>query len=119
MSQHEDAIRKRAYFIWEGEGRPQGKHLAHWLRAESEIVQQGKIEMGALPALLRRLADATAANRSGFSAFALHDVSAALSLLRAVGKDTDEGVVAASLTILLLPHDQAQRIVADLGCKLN
>ena len=119
MSQYEDAIRKRAYFIWEGEGRPHGKHLEHWLRAESEIARHGKIQMGALPALLHRLADALAANRSGFSAFALHDVSAALSLLQAVGRDTDEAVVAAALTILLLPHDQAQRIVADLGMQIE
>jgi hypothetical protein len=30
-------IRTRAYQIWEGEGRPQGRDEAHWLRAESEI----------------------------------------------------------------------------------
>ena len=118
MSQHEDAIRKRAYFIWEGEGRPHGKHLEHWLRAESEIAPPGKIGFGALPVLLGRLADALAANRSGFGAFALHDVSAAMSLLRAVGGDTDEAVVAASLTTLLLPHDQAQGLVAELGMQV-
>jgi hypothetical protein len=33
----EQAIRERAYAIWEEEGRPEGCHLHHWLRAEAEI----------------------------------------------------------------------------------
>lgn len=32
-----NAIRRRAYFIWEAENRPQDKHLEHWLRAQAEI----------------------------------------------------------------------------------
>jgi hypothetical protein len=35
--EREQAIRERAFEIWEQEGRPQGKHLGHWLRAEAEI----------------------------------------------------------------------------------
>ena len=31
------AIRERAYAIWEEEGRPEGCHLDHWLRAEAEM----------------------------------------------------------------------------------
>jgi len=30
-------IEERAYYIWEGEGRPAGRALDHWLRAESEL----------------------------------------------------------------------------------
>jgi Protein of unknown function (DUF2934) len=30
-------IRERAFAIWEEEGRPEGKSVAHWLRAEAEI----------------------------------------------------------------------------------
>ena len=30
-------VRQRAYFIWECENRPEGRHLEHWLRAEAEI----------------------------------------------------------------------------------
>jgi hypothetical protein len=30
-------IRERAYAIWEQQGHPDGKNLAHWLRAETEI----------------------------------------------------------------------------------
>jgi Protein of unknown function (DUF2934) len=33
----EQAIRERAYEIWEEEGRPDGKDLDHWRRAELEI----------------------------------------------------------------------------------
>jgi hypothetical protein len=30
-------IAERAYSIWEGEGRPSGRDLDHWLRAEAEV----------------------------------------------------------------------------------
>jgi hypothetical protein len=33
----EQVIRERAYAIWEEEGRPDARHLDHWLRAEAEI----------------------------------------------------------------------------------
>ena len=32
------AIREQAYLIWEQEGRPLGKPLDHWLRAEAEAI---------------------------------------------------------------------------------
>jgi len=35
-SQRKQTIRERAYAIWEQEGRPDGKDLDHWLRAEAE-----------------------------------------------------------------------------------
>jgi len=31
------AIEAHAYAIWEREGRPDGKDLEHWLRAEAEV----------------------------------------------------------------------------------
>jgi len=37
LPMREQAIRERAYAIWEEEGRPDGKHLEHWRRAEDEI----------------------------------------------------------------------------------
>lgn len=37
MSDHNGEISKRAYRIWEGEGRPSGRDLDHWLRAEAEV----------------------------------------------------------------------------------
>ncbi len=32
-----DDIARRAYEIYEREGRPDGKHTDHWLRAEQEL----------------------------------------------------------------------------------
>ena len=34
---HHGEIAKRAYTIWEIEGRPSGRDLDHWLRAEAEV----------------------------------------------------------------------------------
>jgi len=33
----EQVIRERAYAMWEEEGRPERRHLDHWLRAKAEI----------------------------------------------------------------------------------
>ncbi len=38
--EREEAIRERAYAIWEQEGRPDGKSLAHWLQAEAETAAE-------------------------------------------------------------------------------
>jgi DUF2934 family protein len=37
-------IRERSYQIWEQEGRPAGRHLEHWLRAEQELVAKNAVE---------------------------------------------------------------------------
>ncbi len=34
---NEEAISKRAYLIWEREGRPQGRDRDHWLQAAWEL----------------------------------------------------------------------------------
>jgi hypothetical protein len=33
----ERAVRERAYFLWESEGRPEGRALDHWQRAFAEM----------------------------------------------------------------------------------
>jgi hypothetical protein len=33
----EEAIRRRSHEIWVQEGRPEGRALEHWLRAEAEL----------------------------------------------------------------------------------
>jgi hypothetical protein len=38
----ERAVRERAYFIWEREGRPQGRADAHWLAARVEEALGGR-----------------------------------------------------------------------------
>lgn len=35
---HEDATHKRAYALWEQEGRPERRSLDHWLTAQAEFV---------------------------------------------------------------------------------
>ena len=37
ITDRRDAIEAHAYAIWEREGRPDGKDLEHWLRAEAEV----------------------------------------------------------------------------------
>lgn len=32
-----DEIERLAHSYWEAEGRPDGRHLEHWLRAEAEV----------------------------------------------------------------------------------
>ena len=42
MSQNvQQLIEQRAYAIWEMEGRPDGRSLAHWLQAEAEAKRSG------------------------------------------------------------------------------
>jgi hypothetical protein len=36
-NKREQAVRERAYAIWEQEGRPGHRDLSNWLRAEAEI----------------------------------------------------------------------------------
>lgn len=36
----EAAIRERAYFLWEEEGRPSGRDTEHWLRAAEAVATE-------------------------------------------------------------------------------
>jgi hypothetical protein len=40
QDERERLIRERAYFIWEQEGRPEGRHLEHWRRARTYIDEE-------------------------------------------------------------------------------
>jgi hypothetical protein len=40
MTDREEHIRRRAYEIWEREGRPDGRHLDHWHLAASQIEEE-------------------------------------------------------------------------------
>ena len=40
----EEAIRQRAYEIWEQEGRPDGSALRHWLQASDEFSEDDEHE---------------------------------------------------------------------------
>jgi len=39
----EDRIRRRAYEIWEREGRPHGRDWDHWVKAAEEIEAEGAV----------------------------------------------------------------------------
>jgi hypothetical protein len=44
--QREERIRRRAYDIWEREGRPEGRASEHWYRAAVELDRPGGEETG-------------------------------------------------------------------------
>jgi hypothetical protein len=50
-------IRERAYSIWEGDGRPEGRHLDHWFRAERDLEQRYLVDTSALVRLPHRVYD--------------------------------------------------------------
>ena len=39
MHKMESTIRHKAYEIWQAEGQPAGRDIAHWLRAEEEVAR--------------------------------------------------------------------------------
>jgi hypothetical protein len=44
--QREERIRRRAYDIWEREGRPEGRASEHWYRAAGDLDRPGGEETG-------------------------------------------------------------------------
>jgi hypothetical protein len=51
------AIARRAYCLWEKEGRPENSALRHWLQAESEIARELAEAIVQAPRPPRTLAD--------------------------------------------------------------
>jgi hypothetical protein len=45
----DDAIRARAYQIWEEEGRPEGRHELHWQRAMEWFASKADVPAKATP----------------------------------------------------------------------
>jgi hypothetical protein len=41
----EARIRRRAYQIWEEEGKPTGRDVEHWIRAVLELARDGKVRL--------------------------------------------------------------------------
>ena len=37
-------IHERAHQLWEQEGRPEGRHLDHWVQAEHELVAENAMD---------------------------------------------------------------------------
>jgi TRAP-type uncharacterized transport system substrate-binding protein len=38
-----DEVARRAYFSYENEGSPPGRHVQHWLAAEAELIAERKL----------------------------------------------------------------------------
>ena len=58
-----DAISRRAYEIWEREGRPEGCDLRHWLQAEQEL-GVSRADDGQRPGPAPRVETSTSRNAS-------------------------------------------------------
>jgi len=59
-------IERRAYFLWEHEGRPAGREADHWARAEAEILREQtaiKTPAAKKPATKKPLAKTAAAEK--------------------------------------------------------
>ncbi|WP_163267708.1 DUF2934 domain-containing protein [Chelativorans alearense] len=50
-SDREEQVRRRAYELWEMEGRPEGRHREHWERAAREMAMEkdGSAEDAEIP----------------------------------------------------------------------
>ena len=42
MTVNEDKVRQRAHDLWDQAGRPEGRDVEFWLRAEAELADNGK-----------------------------------------------------------------------------
>jgi hypothetical protein len=51
---HGSRIAEHAYHIWENEGRPHGRSLDHWLKAEAEVTAVAAPEKKAAPKRAKR-----------------------------------------------------------------
>ena len=49
MRELTEDIRMRAYEIWEGEGRPEGRDRIHWMRAEAEFRDKFQATQSTVP----------------------------------------------------------------------
>ena len=80
MDNDEEAVRRRAYELWESAGRPHGEHLQHWLKAFEELAEiQGR----------------QAAGRAGQPDEPLTGVAAAQTPKKRAGKARPNGAVPA------------------------
>ncbi|WP_142848886.1 DUF2934 domain-containing protein [Telmatospirillum sp. J64-1] len=66
MADINEMIRDRAYQIWEAEGRPEGRDIEHWARAEAEIRagQKAEVTAEAAPAPAKKTARKPAARKA-------------------------------------------------------
>ena len=61
-----EAIERRAYRIWEQEGRPEGRALENWTQAEAELFAAGQLESVRAEVASNSLANSSQAPRSRY-----------------------------------------------------
>ena len=49
IAEYEQRVRLRAYWLWESEGRPGGRHVEHWLIAETAEREPAVAEAAVAP----------------------------------------------------------------------
>lgn len=59
----QDGVAKRAYAIWENEGKPHGRDVDHWLQAEVEVGTAANIDRPSVPTTSSKAAGKTATRR--------------------------------------------------------
>jgi hypothetical protein len=52
LSGSNDAVEQRAYELWEADGRPEGRELEFWLKAEQEISEKTGHALSGVPPLV-------------------------------------------------------------------
>jgi len=83
----EQAIRERAYFLWEQEGHPRGGSISHWLRAETEAETEAEAEAAASTATGGAERSDLAETRNGDL---IRKIAAVVQAVRSIGYDRDE-----------------------------
>lgn len=66
----DEMVRERAYYIWEKEGRPEGRDLDHWLVAKTEEVSAVAGKASKRTGTKSTLEKATVAGKTGESSAA-------------------------------------------------
>jgi len=61
----DDAIRNRAYAIWEREGRPAGRDFDHWVQAQVELAAEASNHRGTRSAAKPSKPKAVTPNKMG------------------------------------------------------
>jgi hypothetical protein len=95
MGQDNQTVREHAYALWEEDGRPEGRHLDHWARAEVHSRIQGAPEKDAVERAL--------GPSHGNEDFGGHDAEAEVSAESGVGVD-----LGASLPSVQVPDDSPE-----------
>jgi large subunit ribosomal protein L21 len=125
----ESAIRARAYQIWEDEGRPNGRHESHWLRAYEAIatvapVAGAKAEDVSLidgigPKITKQLAEIGVTTLSQIAALTVVELAAIDTKLGLKGRSAREDWISQAQDLVAGKPPRAKVDQAKLTAKKN